>query len=1406
MGLHLSGDGPRLARIASWFRSHHPAVLQRNVMGLVPVGATPLVQKENRSAMSSFTVDDFLADTDAQEIDWVKPSGAPVALSTVRVTIGAGADALEVALATSTGAPKMDDVRRLWALRWNRRAAPVLLVVAYQDATGWEATICGPSEDPAAVAGLDLSQVDRICGAALSAETSTEAKRTLQRLLVGTKDQLIAGLTNQGLFASHELRHGVPTRDDWESARDTGRVLLGKSGPDLIAALGYTTTAHGSVAQVLSTGSTRHAVAVLLNETELFDRPGQRFGAVSPVTQGLALAQEQNLPWLMVLRGTQIRLYPAKPDVGVGRKGQSETFVELDLALLTEADAGYLPMLFSPTALDDSGTVAQILAASVDHATALGARLRDRVYVDVVPALAVAVANAMKADKGADLDEADLHEAYHRTLVILFRLLFVSYAEDRGLLPYQRNPRYTRKALKTMAREFAADTNITFDANADDRWEDLLSVWQAVDDGNREWDVPAYNGGLFAADEGLHPAGYAISQMRLTNAEIGPALKDLLIDRGSDGDLGPVDFRSLSVREFGTIYEGLLESSLSIAPTDLTVDPRTNAYLPAPAGTEPVVRAGDVYFHNASGARKSTGSYFTKAFAVEHLLDTTLEPALVQHLAVVKALLDNGDEAGAAEKFFDFRVADLAMGSGHFLVAAIDRIENRFAKFLAGNPIASVTDELTRLSAAATEALGEAAGYIEIEPSMLLRRQIARRCIYGLDLNLMAVELARLGIWIHTFVPGLPMSSLDHGLRVGNSLTGIGTVEEALAIFEPDSCLGQLSLFGEQIEDALAVARDRLLRVARTAEATKQEVRESARAHAKAMHDAQDARALLDAAVAVRLGVIGLPSGPDEAVLLGRSDLVQDKVAELDSAHMPYLFPEVFMRENPGFDVFLGNPPWEKAHVEEHNFWTIRFPGLKALPEEKMNDRIQDYRRTRPDLVAEYDTEVAASDTLRDVILKSKYPGIGSGHVDLFQVFCWRTWRLLRHGGRAGIVLPRGATSGTGTAKWREEVLNGGSFEDVTFLMNDAWWVFDEVDNRLRCSLTTYAKATVESPTGEVAAGSTERGVVSFRGPYRNMAEYRDRREGQQHAAEQFLGWSGSAVFPMMPSADSQAVFEKLRAHPRIDAKVGDFEFRPVQGDFNATTHKALWTKTPFQGAVKVLAGASYNLWDPDAGAPFGYGDPKVMLPTLREKRVRATRSSRSAYHGLNAKQVQEMPARISFRDRTNLTNSRSTLVALTPPDTVLVHNAPFLVRRRGDEAAEAYMLGVLSSIPFDWYVRRWVDRHLTFDLFNPAPLPRPEADDAYRVRVTAVAGTLAAVDERYTDWAAAVGVPVGSVSDEATKADLLAELDALVSLLYGLDRDDVVHLFETFHRGWNYQPRLDAVLAHYDAWKLKGN
>lgn len=1286
--------------------------------------------------------------------------------------------------------PTAEALRKIHAERVGKKIYPLVVAAEARD----QVWLFGPNPDAALVGPLDAGVAVRVLQAALDEPNGVAARSRLAQLQRSLSSTDLPGVTNQGLFASHYLTGtgGVRNNPKWNVAKQQAAPWLGLRDDPLISALGFSARRVAANASLLSSGSSRgRAVAVLLRETESFDAETPRF-SVSPVAYGLSVAVKEEVPWLLVLRGSQIRLYPSHPDVGVGRRGQADTYFELDLALISDDLCAYLALVFSASALAPNGTTEEILKASNRYAAELGVRLRDRVYKEVVPELSVAVANQLVIIRPSEAD--DLSLAYRLTLRILFRLLFQAYAEDQGLLPYQRNPRYDRNALKTYAMDLASDPDMAFDPDSQAMWDDLVQVWRVIDSGDAAWDVPAYDGGLFGADPKLYPEGTLIEDLRLNNEVMGHVLRHLLVDLTSDGSAGAVDFRSLSVREFGTIYEGLLESSVSRAESDLVLDPN-EAYVPAAPGDIPGVNAGQVYFHNRSGERKATGSYFTPSFAVEHLLKRALDPTLERHLQQVGQLLDRKDEAGAAERFFDFRVGDLAMGSGHFLVAAIDHIEARFNAFLSEHPIPAVLDEIHRLEQVAREALGEAHADYEIEASGLLRRQIARRCIYGLDINPIAVELAQVAVWIHTFVPGLPMSNLSHNLVCANSLTGIGTIEEAIQSLEGSSSTAQISVFLQPIQDRLEEARSLLVNVANASEANKAEVRRSAEILRQAQEAARPTKLLFDAGVAQRTGILPpeLQLDVERRRAAATHPQIQAALATINPGHMPYLFPEIFLRANGGFDVLVGNPPWDKLHIEELVWWGMRSPGLRGLPQREKNARIKRLRDERPDLVEQYEKEVEQTDWMRRMVASGPYRGIGSAHIDLYQAFAWRNWQLVRDGGVAGVVLPRGALSGSGAIEWRRTILANGAFLDVCMLANTGHWIFENVDGRYTVGLVVLEK----KPAKE----------IRFGGPFYSETEYlRCRNDLMSTSVDEFTTWSSSAAFPMIPDAEAGEIMRQMKMHPEFRASDG-FEFRPVQGDLNATGDKGLidFDLREPKGDVRVLAGASFNLWSPDFGQPYGFTTRSHLIPHLLTKARNSSRLARSAFNGLTIDSGADLPiaqARIAFRDVARANDQRTALFVLLSPGLAVVHNAPYLLRVEGDERDEAYLLGVVSSIPFDWYVRRWVELHLTFEILKPMPIPRPDRTDPRRMRIVELAGRLGSVDNRYTAWAEAVGAPVGTLQREPERSQAIAELDALVARLYGLSGDQLEHLFKTFHRGWNYKDRWERVRAHYEAWR----
>jgi hypothetical protein len=520
---------------------------------------------------------------------------------------------------------------------------------------------------------------------------------------------------------------------------------------------------------------------------------------------------------------------------------------------------------------------------------------------------------------------------------------------------------------------------------------------------------------------------------------------------------------------------------------------------------------------------------------------------------------------------------------------------------------------------------------------------------------------------------------------------------------------------------------------------------------------------------------------------------VADAVRRLHPAHLPFLFPEVFLRDNPGFDCLVGNPPWEEVMVEEPKFWLRVEPGLLGLKPAALKKRIAELHAERPDLLPVLQQEIDQAADTRALLLAGPYPGLGTGDVDYYRVFAWRNWQLLRDGGHLGMVFPRSLLNAAGNATWREHVLDEAHLDVVTLLNNNSW-VFP-IHPQYSFALIHVRRSVDSEPAVELA------------GPFASEAEFLAGKDQPGRIPVSLLkAAAAGAALPQLPSPESTDVFTQLRRAPRLDDRAEDWDFRPV-AEFHATNDRKAFDAGESEGRWPVYGGTAFNIWTPDTGEYYAWASPHKVTAALQAKRKRQAGNSRTAFYGLPGNVINHpatLPCyspRIAFRDVTNATNRRTVISALVPSEVVLTNKAPYLLRRAGTARTEAFLLGVLSSIPLDWYARRYVELNLNLHILNGFPIPRPRPGDPITDRVIDIAGRLAAPDDRFAEWAADVGVPVAGVPDQTAFDDLVAELDALVALLYGLSPTQVEHVFATFHRGWDYRPRLDAVLAHYRRW-----
>ncbi len=416
----------------------------------------------------------------------------------------------------------------------------------------------------------------------------------------------------------------------------------------------------------------------------------------------------------------------------------------------------YFYLLFRPNAFDRAAVpearcwLDVVRRASERYARGVEDELRPRAY-RAVTALVRGFARASgAASRDVAADAVRSRDLLDDALTVLFRLLFILYAEARELLPI-RHEGYRRQSLLALRERAAKDRDghqQLFPAGRN-YWNDLRDLFRIIN-GAPEWrldGIPVYDGGLF--DPAKHPR---LDAAYVSDPQLAEAI-DLLsrAEDPEDGRLHFVDYTPLNVRHLGSIYEGLLEYVVAHAEKELPVLREHGRVV------RDAVRVGDLYLATDRGERHESGSYYTPDYVVQYIVEGTLRPLV---------------DGRTLEEILELRVLDPAMGSGHFLVAA--------TAYLARAAVTAADASSDRASGAIVHprlSLGEGA---EPTPDHL-RRLVVERCIFGVDRNPRAVELAKLSLWLATVQRGKALNFLDHHLKCGDSLLGARVGELASA-------------------------------------------------------------------------------------------------------------------------------------------------------------------------------------------------------------------------------------------------------------------------------------------------------------------------------------------------------------------------------------------------------------------------------------------------------------------------------------------------------------------------------------------------------------------------------------------------------------------------------------------------
>ena len=1022
-----------------------------------------------------------------------------------------------------------------------------------------------------------------------------------------------------------------------------------------------------------------------------------------------------------------------------------------------------------------------------------GTRARDRLSKGFRQALEILgqgfLSHAANAELRSALRAGELtKERYFEQLLrLVYRLVFLLTVEERNLL----HPKQASDA----ARQLYADgyavrrlrdravRRIAHDRQRD-LWEAVMIVFRGLAGGEPRLGLPALSG-LFALEECPD-----LDAAKLENRVLLSALFHLAWLPEQTGPVR-VNWRDMGPDELGYVYEGLLE----LVP-QITRGGRTFSF----AGAE----------ESRGHARKTTGSYYTPDELVQRLLASALDP-------VVERTIDAHPEH-SSDALLNLAIIDPACGSGHFLLAAARRLADRVARLrVGGTP--SPDDYRSAL------------------------RDVVRQCIYGVDRNPLAVEICKLGLWMESLDPGLPLTFLESHIRCGNSLIGTSRAlmgeqvpDAAWTVLEGDNRKVTSSLKRQNKAETAGYQRlpfeprsetdplyDAMSAVEQASDtdasalAEKQRQWKALLASEAYKHD----KLVADAWCAAFLWPKGEPGPVMEAApttdawLALRDEEATPRPALVDTTrrlaedygffHWEQAFPQILGRG--GFDVVLGNPPWERVKLQEQEFFAQRDPSIaNAQNAAERKQLIAALPITNPDLWEEWtDATRIAQGQSHFVRQSGRYPLCGKGDVNTYSLFAEHNWSLLAPRGRAGFIVPGGIVTDDTTKEYFQALLKRRVLASVWHFENEDL-IFKGLHHAFRFLLLTigesdqadfvfYARRTSDLDDQRRHFALTSADFIALNPNTRTCPTFRSRRDADINLAiyrRAGVLWReddpdgnpwGIRFFSMFHMANDSGLF-RMRANLALAEWKQEGDRFEKDGTVMLPLYEAKMIHHfdhrfgTYEGQSKAQANQG-KLPELDDVA---HADPgRLTLPRYWVSEVKIAE---------RLDDIWDRDWLLGWRDVTGAGVFRTVIACITPR-VALNHTIPLMMPSR-DPRLVAALYANLSSIPFDYCARQKVGGlHLTYFTMRQLPALQPSeysVSAPWEPSVRICDWLLPRILElTYTAWnlkafAKDCGDDGGPfVWDPERRFQLRCEIDAAFFHLYGISREDASWILDTF-------------------------
>ena len=862
-----------------------------------------------------------------------------------------------------------------------------------------------------------------------------------------------------------------------------------------------------------------------------------------------------------------------------------------------------------------------------------------------------------------------------------------------------------------------------------------------------------------------------------------------------------VNYSALDVEELGSVYESLLDFQ--------------PVYIEHAEGLIFELRTGS--------ERKSTGSYYTRPELVRELIESALVPVMQDRLASAKDSDPAKEKETKQQAILSMSVCDPACGSGHFLLAAARRLGRELAKVRTG----------------------------EEEPTPkefhLAVRDVISHSIYGVDVNPLAVDLCKLALWLEGHWTGKPLSFLDHHIKCGNSLVGVieptvleeGVPDEAYTAVTGDAKAAATAYKRENkqarerlersrkqgrlrfnVGEGLRVLAHGAREISAVTEETPADVRQKAQRYA-ALRDTGDfnqellASHLWTAAFFAELRESTdkrVPTTEElerclEKLPVNGSTLryAFDLANEGRFFHWKLEFSEVF--ENGGFDVVLGNPPWERIKLQEQEFFAVRSSAIATAQNKAARELLikalfkPDATKSQRQIAREWNSaKHIAEATSKFVRSSGRYPLTGVGDINVYAPFAETFLTILSPSGRGGIIIPSGVATDHTLREFFAYLISKHILDRFFEFENEGFFSAGQ-GHMVRFALTTLAKNGDVQSTDFVFQAKT---VEELRLPERHF---------QLTPAEIQLVNPNTLTCPIFQTQVDAALTKAIyRRVPVLVHAAKAEKGNPWRVKFMAMFHMAN-DSSYFKTAadfVKLSAEEAHENWLlPDSGTYVRLYEAKMFylfnhrysdfadnedkrshkLPTNSNEKLSDPKYLAQPFYWVPKSDVEERLRDkgwthgwiMGWRDVTDARASERTVVAGILPRTGVGHNAPLLLAGQSDARLHSLLVGNLSSLVLDYLARQKVGGlHLTIFVLSQLPILPPEtySDTDYAYIIPRVAELVCTADD-VQPFGTALGYAAPFAWNSARRVQLCSELDAYYAHLYGLTRDEMRYVLD---------------------------